>query len=234
MRRTSCWGAQFIVHAPPADGTNATLITLAIDTGPLGDNDPTRPIANIFLDDSAPAPPLTFPVATAAAAAPAVSAVDSRTMAAPVQNRTLYFSEAVSGPSDPASPTTFFLTQEGDQPVAFYPFETPPIVVRQGDVEDWTVQNRAGEVHVFHIHQLHFTVLEAEGILYDLWVIDQFLDTLVIPFWNGTGLYPAYTIRLDFDGADVGEFVTHCHIAGHEDEGMTTAVRVVPADYIDE
>ena len=40
--------------------------------------------------------------------------------------------------------------------------QQPNIVVHAGTVEDWMVENRAQEDHIFHIHQLHFQVLEVE------------------------------------------------------------------------
>src|ERR1700728_2502774 len=39
--------AEFIVTGPSANVKNATLMTLNVDTGPDGDNDPTRPVAAI-------------------------------------------------------------------------------------------------------------------------------------------------------------------------------------------
>ena len=46
--------------------------------------------------------------------------------------------------------------------------------------------------------------------------------------WSGTGPYPSVTVRLDFRGADVVDFVYHCHILEHEDGGMMAIVRVFP------
>lgn len=37
------------------------------------------------------------------------------------------------------------------------------------------------------------------------------------------------TVRMDFRGADIGDFVYHCHIAGHEDNGMMAIIRVLPS-----
>src|SRR6516165_5609901 len=39
--------AEFIVTGPSAEVKNATLLTLNVDTGPVGDNDPERPLATI-------------------------------------------------------------------------------------------------------------------------------------------------------------------------------------------
>ena len=39
----------------------------------------------------------------------------------------------------------------------------PNIIAKQGTVEDWIIENRSNELHAFHIHQLHFTLLDYAG-----------------------------------------------------------------------
>jgi hypothetical protein len=98
--------------------------------------------------------------------------------------------------------------------------------VHQGSTEDWTVENRSQEDHVFHIHQLHFQVLEVNGQSKN----DPALrDTVIVPHWSGAGAYPSVTLRMDFRGANiVGLFVYHCHLLGHEDGGMMGAIQLLP------
>jgi FtsP/CotA-like multicopper oxidase with cupredoxin domain len=136
----------------------------------------------------------------------------------------LYFSEVVSDPSDPSSPTNFYITVDGATPTLFDPANPPAIVTTQGSTEDWIVENRAGENHEFHIHQIHFLVLERDGKP----VKGQYRDMINIPYWTGTGPYPSVKLRMDFRGPDVGDFVYHCHILGHEDSGMMAIIRVLP------
>ena len=50
--------AEFIVTGPATTVQQASLLTLNIDTGPDGDNDPQRPIANIETSATAPEPVL--------------------------------------------------------------------------------------------------------------------------------------------------------------------------------
>jgi len=57
----------------------------------------------------------------------------------------------------------------------------------------------------------------------------QYLDMVHIPFWSGTGSYPSVTVRMDFRGQDIGDFVYHCHILEHEDHGMMAIIQVNPA-----
>jgi len=101
------------------------------------------------------------------------------------------------------------------------------IVARQGDVEDWVIENRTTELHAFHIHQLHFQLREWSGIAVD----EPFLrDTVNVPYFNGRTLqYPSVRLRMDFrDPNTVGTFVYHCHLLEHEDAGMMGLIRVEP------
>jgi hypothetical protein len=52
-----------------------------------------------------------------------------------------------------------------------------------------------------------------------------------IPFWDGKpgDPYPSVSVRMDFRGQDIGDFVYHCHILGHEDNGMMAIIRVLPS-----
>jgi FtsP/CotA-like multicopper oxidase with cupredoxin domain len=81
------------------------------------------------------------------------------------------------------------------------------------------------EVHAFHIHQIHFLVMAENGVAL---TNPQFLDTVNIPYWTGAGPYPSVTVRIDFRGPVVGDFVYHCHILEHEDGGMMATIRVNP------
>jgi FtsP/CotA-like multicopper oxidase with cupredoxin domain len=147
-----------------------------------------------------------------------------------VRTRRLYFSEKLLEPNNPNSATDFFITLDGQKPAAFDPRSiTPNIVVKQGTVEDWIIENRSKELHAFHIHQLHFLLLDYLGKS----VNEPFLrDTVNVPYYNGkTLVYPSIRLRMDFrDPNTIGTFVYHCHLLEHEDAGMMGLVRVVPAD----
>ena len=217
--------AEFIVTGPTASVKQAVFQTLNIDTGPFGDSDPTRPLAKIAAGPAAMAPLL--PVVAAASAAPGPQLFEGLNTATITARRTLYFSEVLSDPSDPASPTNFFITVDGAMPVLFDPSNPPAITTTQGAVEDWTIQNRSQENHEFHMHQIHFLLLEQNGVPVPPQQ-RQFLDMVQIPYWTGTGPYPSVKVRMDFRGMDIGDFVYHCHILGHEDNGMMATIRVLP------
>jgi FtsP/CotA-like multicopper oxidase with cupredoxin domain len=219
-----------VVVTAPAAGVDGTLITRAVNTGPGGENDPTRTIAKIVPAADAPAPRSTLAATASNAAAPLPPS--QRTWLGnvrPTRTRRLYFSEKLDDPKDPNSPTTFYLTVEGQAPAPFDPHSTVPnIVVHQGDVEDWIIENRSQEVHDFHIHQVHFLMLEWFGVP----INEPFLrDTINVPFWDGqTVQYPTVRLRMDFrDPNAIGLFPFHCHLLEHEDGGMMGLIRVDPA-----
>jgi len=136
------------------------------------------------------------------------------------------------------------------------PFDSnnpPAFITTQGTVEKWIVENHARENHELHQHQIHFKVLsqnnfEVNGSQQAPGINGQFLDMVEVPFCggdppagggvnppacltaNGGGKplpYPNVTALMDFRGPDIGDFVFHCHILGHEDRGMMAIERVV-------
>jgi FtsP/CotA-like multicopper oxidase with cupredoxin domain len=218
--------AEFIITSPSLRVHSAIFQTRNINTGPDGDNDPERPLISIAAAADAPeTAPLMPPVpAWHPMLIPRFSGLAE---SKPTAQRKLYFSEVLSDPSDPNSPTNFYITVDGQTPSLFDPNNPPAIVTRQGAVEDWIVENRALENHEFHIHQIHFLVLEKNGVRE---ADPQFQDTIQIPYWSGSGPYPSVKLRMDFRGPTVGDFVYHCHILGHEDGGMMAIIRVKPAD----
>jgi len=147
----------------------------------------------------------------------------------PVRTRKLFFTERRADPTDPNSPTLFFITEEGKTPALFDPASSvPDIVAHQGEVEDWIIENRSLKLHAFHIHQIHFQLREWYG--YE--VNEPFLrDTVSVPFFdNHMREYPSVRVRMDFRGPDVvGTFAYHCHLLEHEDGGMMGTIRVEPA-----
>lgn len=211
--------AEFIVTTPPA-GAFAQLVSRAYDTGKDGAKNPARVLANIVSRPDAPDLPTL-------ASAPAAPVAKSEPLPLPRRRRTLYFSEDRQDLKDPSKPPLYFITVEGATPHVFDMHATKPdITVEQGSVEDWVIQNRAPEAHVFHIHQLHFQLVQRDGRNVD---DPARRDTIDLPPWDGKSAYPAVTLRMDFRNPGiVGTFVYHCHILEHEDAGMMGSIRVVP------
>jgi hypothetical protein len=149
----------------------------------------------------------------------------------PSKTRLLYFSSILADPTDPNSDTIFFITVDGQKPQAFS-METslslpPSVIVEAGTVEDWIIENRAMESHVFHIHQLHF-LLTAQNKVHVSADEQQYLDNILIPAWDGVSAYPSVTLRMKFSEDIIGRFMYHCHILEHEDKGMLAVIEVVP------
>jgi FtsP/CotA-like multicopper oxidase with cupredoxin domain len=216
---------EFIVQGP-AEGEAGLLVTRTVDTGPGGENDPNRMLAKVAASSDAPEPASTLAAAPQPLPPPREPWLGD---VAPVRVRHLYFSEKLVDPIDPQSAVEFYLTEEGQTPKMFDMHAIEPnMVAQQGTVEDWIIENRSRELHAFHIHQLHFLLLEYMGRP----VRENFLrDTVNVPYYDGRLLsYPSIRIRLDFrDPNTVGTFPYHCHLLEHEDKGMMGTIRVDPA-----
>ncbi len=231
--------AEFLVDTP-APGVDLKLVTLGVQTGPLTDDDlpgpnasvpddddhmPPRPLARILpTSDVSPLPRLPrSPAARRSTTLTPLSRVQ------PNRTRKLYFSEAPLDAKNPIGPKVFFITEEGHAAKAYDPTAiAPDITVRQGEVEDWIIENRSLESHVFHIHQTHFLALERNGEAID----EPYLrDTVTVHYWDGySPEYPSVKLRIDFRGSGiVGTFPYHCHVLLHEDGGMMGTIQVRPA-----
>jgi FtsP/CotA-like multicopper oxidase with cupredoxin domain len=217
---------EFIVKGPPK-GATGLLVTRTVDTGPGGENDPNRALATIKASEDA-----LEPRSKLASAPQPLPPSDLPWLGdvTPVRTRRLYFSEKLTDPNNPNSATEFYITVDGKTPAQFNPQSgVPDIIVKQGTVEDWIIENRSNELHAFHIHQLHFLLLDYLGKP----VNEPFLrDTVNVPYYKDQMLvYPSVRLRMDFrDPNTVGTFLYHCHLLEHEDGGMMGLIRVEPAD----
>jgi FtsP/CotA-like multicopper oxidase with cupredoxin domain len=220
---------QAIVSAPPSSVRLAQLMTLAIDTGPDGDNDPQRPLATVRTGASVRASNVLTP--SVAAATQTVNAGRSASLkqATIAVHRTVFFDEVNSAGQ-------FFMVVEGKPEHLFNPNAPPDIVATQGAVEEWIVQNRTQEAHEFHLNQVHFLVesqdnFELNGAPQQAVLTGQYLDTIQVPHWDGDPAhpFPSVTLRIKFTGK-AGDFVFHCHILEHADRGMMNIIRVQDED----
>jgi FtsP/CotA-like multicopper oxidase with cupredoxin domain len=222
---------EFIANAPPENVKLAQLVTLNILTGQNGDDNPNRPLFNIQVvsGENEGESAGDARVARFSALNPNQRRFAGLATAPVAARRVVFFDEI--------QPTQFFMAVQGQPEVVFNPNAAPAITATQGTVEEWTVENHTLENHEFHFHQLHF-LLESQNnfaINNDQQapgITGQYLDMVEVPNWDGiTGHpFPSVTIRLDFRGHDVGDFVFHCHILNHEDLGMMNIIRVVAPD----
>jgi FtsP/CotA-like multicopper oxidase with cupredoxin domain len=209
--------AEFIAVTPTA-GQQGQLLTQAINTGAGGLPTPARPLASIVPQAATPAAAARL---GAVRTAVRMTRFANLNVAAAASRRLLYFSESVSAPG-----AAYYITVQGQTPVAYVMGAPPSIVLHQGATEEWIVENRALEDHIFHIHQTRFQTLAINGQS----VSDPALrDTITVPHWSGSGPYPSVKLLMDFRPANiVGTFVYHCHILSHEDLGMMAAIQVLP------
>lgn len=219
---------EFIVNGPSPSVQLAQLVTLNILTGQNGDDDPNRPIFNIQRENDENA----AQKSSAGHRLPRFTALNpnQRRFAglatAPIAvKRLVYFNEI--------QPTQFFMDVQGVPEKQFDPNAAPAITATQGTVEEWTVENHTVENHEFHFHQLHFLVESQNNYKINSdqetpAIIGQMLDMIEVPNWDGNTAhpFPSVTLRIDFRGSDIGDFVFHCHILNHEDLGMMNIIRV--------
>lgn len=219
-------GRADVIFTGPPEGVYANLVTQAVDTGPAGENDPIRPLLNIISKAGVPEPRFIPPVSPA----PVLPTVPAWLGAVkPVRERKLYFSERPSDRNNSNSRTVFMLTIEGQPPTPFDPSSKfPNMIVSNGDVEDWIIENRTQELHAFHIHQLHFLLIQSNGVPVDEPLLR---DTVNVQYWDGkSSSYPSVKLRMDFRNPRiVGTFVYHCHLLEHEDGGMMGTIQVTPS-----
>jgi len=216
---------EYIVPGLPS-GQTGQFVTLGYDTGPVGDANSPDLLAKLFTSDN-PQHHETVRQQPKHEVKPPTQPVRFSGLAglAPTATRSLYFSEQNVGTN---GGTQFYITPYPNPPRLFHMDDPPMIVTNTGAVEDWTIENHSGEVHAFHIHQIHFLVMAINGIPVPN---PDLQDTVIVPPWSGTGPYTSVTLRLDFrDPNIVGTFVFHCHILDHEDGGMMAKIQVNPAN----
>jgi FtsP/CotA-like multicopper oxidase with cupredoxin domain len=220
-----------IIVTPPPAGVNAVFETENIEGGPAADVNPTRPLAQIVLDDNAP---LGLTRVSKHIGQPNKQRFEALDEAKVTAHRHLYFIEipSIAAPKNArggriAEPVKFYIAVVGQKLQIFDPNEPPQIVTTRGAVEEWKIENRTAEVHEFHMHQIHFLVQEVNGVKIPK-DQQQFYDTFQVPYWKGHGRYPYIQVKMDFRGDVVGDFVYHCHILDHEDGGMMAIIRVLP------
>jgi FtsP/CotA-like multicopper oxidase with cupredoxin domain len=170
-------------------------------TGPAGDEFPAQ---NMGLLVVAP-PSAGAPLAANLPEAPGFNTVADLSGAKIDAQRLMVFSED-------GTTGLFFINHR------IFDHERVDVRVPLGNTEDWTVRNSTDELHIFHIHQVHFQVMSVNG---QPQPFDGMVDTVNIP------IHGEVKIRIPFtDPKIVGRFMFHCHILEHEDKGMMAQVEV--------
>lgn len=229
-------GRADILVTGPAAGHTAVLSTRAVDTGCAGDSDLARDLVAIHGTRGMNT------AATSRVAGRVAGAFEVRrntrfanlASATPAAVHRLVFTEY---PLADGSRTDFYVTDLNNPNAYEHPFkmaDTDSITVKNGTVEDWVIENWTQEIHAFHIHQIHFHVLSGLPSTAD--GLGMLMDTVNVPYGGyvmrgGQRVFVPGAVRLRMDFRDpqiVGEFVYHCHVLEHEDNGMMAKIRVVP------
>ncbi|HSC17864.1 MAG TPA: multicopper oxidase domain-containing protein [Rhizomicrobium sp.] len=229
--------AEAVITAPAAGVKRAILSTNLIDSGAAGDYLPARILADVVTTGAGPQ----LRKMPAPKAAPHQQRFEDLEDVKVTAQRKLFFDEVFiqsrqdppgkrlpSDPPDSDKHMQFFITVDGQTNQVYDPNNPPAIITNRGAVEDWTIENRTTEDHEFHMHQIHFLLLAVNGKPVPK-KDRQFYDTYQVGYWDGVSqTYPNITVRMDFRGAVTGDFVYHCHILDHEDQGMMAIIRVLP------
>jgi suppressor of ftsI len=188
-----------IVTGPPPQ-SHAALRTRCFDTGPDGD-----PNLAMVLADLVPAQESTVQGRPPPGGAPVY----------------VSFPPAVLDRLEASEPQFVVSFTEDDQ--GFYingqKFEMtagPMLTVEVGSLHHWRVVNLSGEVHPFHIHQVHFLpyAIGEKRVQDPAW-----LDTVNVPSGSSVDLVMDFT-----DPIIRGMSLFHCHLLKHEDKGMMAKI----------
>ena len=183
---------------------------LAFDTGPAGDSYGEATLATVVSQGKAETPlslALVMPV------------VEDFRQLPVARRRTITFDESADG-------NTFYI-DSGDGPKQFDANRVDSTIT-VGTVEEWTVLNATQELHVFHIHQTDFQVIEVNGVPQPFVGHQDNVNVSYAP----TPASPPGQVKVLIDFRNpiiVGKFVYHCHILEHEDGGMMAVAEVTPA-----
>jgi FtsP/CotA-like multicopper oxidase with cupredoxin domain len=186
-----------IVTGPDA-AAHATLRTLCVNTGALGDPNPGMVLADLHagrLPSSPEKKQLKLPP-------PEYQSIDLRAYEGTELDFTVVFSEDENG---------FYINDRKYEPSA-----APMTQARVGTYQHWRILNSSAELHPMHIHQVHFLVFAANGKALEnpVW-----LDTVNVPVGE------TVDVVMDFTNPVIrGMSLFHCHLLNHEDKGMMAKI----------
>jgi suppressor of ftsI len=176
--------------------------TLKINMGPQGDMYPEETLLPLVVKGQ-PVEPIPLPTD--------FPPVENLCDQVPALERTARFSESPDG-------NTFFINGKQFDP------KRVDFEITVGTIEQWRILNDSQENHVFHIHQTDFQVCEINGEPQEF---SGHQDTVNLPFKNNVADPPTEVrIAINFKNPVIcGNFVYHCHIMNHEDNGMMSRIR---------
>lgn len=191
-----------LVQAPSAG--HFSLVTEPYSNGPVGDSYPYALMASVVVEGNpVNLAPLPSTLAT----------LDDLSKAKVNQTRVIELSENTESEQ-------FYLNQRQFDPN--YVDATP----KTDTVEEWVIKNYSQEIHPIHVHVNDMQVMSINGVSQ---TARSHVDTYGVPFatQDASGnLTPGeIVVRTRFQKL-VGPYVLHCHILGHEDNGMMGVINV--------
>jgi len=188
----------------PAIEMNRSLRTLCVDTGPDGDPNPGMVLADLVQPGLAESNSNSRPKQGHAidSRAPLYKPVNVEPLEKTAPEFIVTFTEDKNG---------FYINGKK------YATDANPMTsVRVGAYQQWRIANQTGELHPFHIHQVHFLAYAENGVelAHPAW-----LDTVNVPYRGSVD------VILDFTNPVIkGMSVFHCHLLNHEDKGMMAKI----------
>jgi suppressor of ftsI len=192
-----------IVTGPPR-GSHTTLRTLCVDAGPDGDPHPGMVLADVAQPgaDHPSSNPLSRQVHAIDDRPPFYKPINVEPLKKSAPNFVVTFTEDKKG---------FYINGS-----KFEADASPMTTARVGTYQHWRIVNQTGELHPFHIHQVHFLAYAENGVplAYPAW-----LDTVNVPYRGSVDVILDLTDRVI-----KGMSVFHCHLLNHEDKGMMAKI----------
>jgi suppressor of ftsI len=186
----------------PSAGTRTTLSTRCVDTGPDGDNNPAMVLADFVSSLQAAEPERKVRALVGKPVYKNLSSQQLESIKAHDPDFTVLFTEDKNG---------FYINGK-----KFAMDSAPMLRARVGSMQHWRVVNATGEVHPFHIHQVHFLAYAVNGVPAET---PEWLDTVNVPYGGTVDLVMDFT-----DPVIRGVSVFHCHLLSHEDKGMMAKI----------
>jgi suppressor of ftsI len=186
----------------PGAGARTTLSTRCVDTGPDGDNNPAMVLADVVSSTQAAEPERKVPAVGGPPVYKSFSSQQLESIKAHDPDFTVLFTEDKNG---------FYINGK-----KFAMDSAPMLRARVGSMQHWRVVNTTGEVHPFHIHQVHFLAYAVSGVPSEM---PEWLDTVNVPYGGAVDLVMDFTVPVIR-----GMSVFHCHLLSHEDKGMMAKI----------
>lgn len=184
----------------PVKGSHSSLRSLCLNTGPDGDPNPEMVIADLAVGE-APKEHPKVPKLIKGRAKLLPSAKIAR-LEKKAPDFTVVFTEDENG---------FYIN--GNK---FTMDAAPMLTVQTGGYQHWRVVNKSGELHPFHIHQIHFLAYAQNG---KALANQDWLDTVNVPVGGSVDIVMDFT-----DPIIRGMSLFHCHLLKHEDKGMMAKI----------